>query len=57
MRGHLDLKKSHFDPRNRVPDEQLFVTLVARSSTIAIMNEKDSTTAIYITLYNIIAIF
>jgi hypothetical protein len=20
MHGHLDLKKSHFDPRNRVPD-------------------------------------
>jgi hypothetical protein len=22
MHGHLDLKKSHFDPRNRVPDEE-----------------------------------
>jgi hypothetical protein len=22
MHGHLDLKKSHFDPRNQVPDDE-----------------------------------
>jgi hypothetical protein len=32
MRGHLDLKKSHFDPRNRVPDVVLALSFVALTS-------------------------
>jgi hypothetical protein len=28
IHGHLDLKKSHFDPRNQVPDVATIINLV-----------------------------
>jgi hypothetical protein len=38
MHGHFDLKKSHFDSRNRVPDEQATIEIATYGSEYILAN-------------------